>query len=83
MAEAMLIAQGRGASACIANTASAYGGSDIAFSRGFLRAYTVDQAPRLGDAFLAGLTELQAYYDYTQELLYLNLFGDPAMVVNR
>lgn len=82
LAEAMLQGVGRGASACIANTATAYGYSDITFSQGFLRTLAVDRAPRLGDAFLGGLADLKAFHESTQELLYLNLFGDPAMVVN-
>ncbi len=82
IAEAMLRGVGRGASACIANTATAYGMSDVVFSRGFLREITINQAPRLGDSFLAGLADLNAFFGSTPELLYLNLFGDPAMTVN-
>jgi hypothetical protein len=80
--ETMMRGAGRGASACIANTASGYGTSNITFSKGFLRSLAIDRAPRLGDSFLAGLGALHAFFDSTQELLYLNLFGDPAMLVN-
>jgi hypothetical protein len=71
-----------GASACVGTTAISFGPSAIAFAEGFTRKAATEKTRRLGDAFLGGLGDLHAYNPTTQELLYLNLFGDPTMTVN-
>ncbi len=81
--ESLMGGKGRGASACIANTAPAYGPMAEAFAMGFLRTLATEKGTRIGDAFMGGMADLNTFNGCTQELLYLNLFGDPAMVVNR
>jgi hypothetical protein len=80
--ESLLSAKG-GASACIANTAPAFMPSAETFAKGFLRRLATEKVTRIGDAFLGGMADLNSYNRCTQELLYLNLFADPAMVINR
>jgi len=82
MVESLLGNASGGASACIGSTAIAYGDSCRTFAWGFMRKMVADRAPRIGDGFLAGLEELHTVNPYTQELLYMNLFADPAMVMN-
>jgi hypothetical protein len=82
MSEALLNNGLGGASACIGTTSMSTGPSVEAFIHGFMRGAVGTALPRLGDGFLAGLADLNDYNPYTQELQYMNLFGDPAMVVN-
>jgi hypothetical protein len=82
MMEALLQDASNGASACIGTTAISYGDSCVAFSDGFSHKLVNEQGKRLGDAFLAGLRTLWDYNPYTHELLLMNLFADPAMLVN-
>lgn len=82
MMEALMDNAAGGASACVATTAISYGPSCEAFIRGFLREMVLNRLTRIGDGFLGGLADLYVYNPYTQELLYMNLFADPAMVVN-
>ena len=82
MAEAFLEGDRRGAAACIASSALSMQGSCEYFAGGFFNGCAVTRAPRLGDAFLAGCTNLWAHNPTTQELLYMQIFGDPAMLIN-
>lgn len=82
MMEALLQDKDNGASACIGTTAISYGASCVAFSDGFSEKLINEKSKRLGDSFLAGLKKLSDYNPYTQELLYVTLYADPAMIFN-
>lgn len=82
MAEAFLQRPAGGASACIGTTAISFGPSSVVFAKGFSRGVVTAKTRRIGDAFRTGLADLSVYNPWTQELLYMNLFADPAMTVN-
>lgn len=84
MVEAFLERPSHGASACIAATAESDEPHNEAFAAGFSRYLFTDKTfpPRIGDAFLAGCAKLWELDPSTQELLFLEVFGDPAMIVN-
>jgi hypothetical protein len=82
MMEALMQNRRGGASACFGTTAISFGPSSTTFTQGVLGEIVKNKAVRLGDGFLEGIAALYTYNPSTQELLYMNLFGDPAMVVN-
>lgn len=82
MAELLLARSQRGASATLSASALSVQQAAEHYAEGFYRFFT--NAPpraRLGDAMQAGLSELWSYSPMSQELLFYNLFGDPAQVV--
>ena len=83
MVESFLERQDRGAAGCLAATAlTTLSGSEW-ISQGFYSALFGQKVRRAGEALNAGLLRLaqQAGFN-SQELLFFEYFGDPAMVVN-
>lgn len=82
MVEAFLERASRGAALCIGATALTDQQTCDRFAAGFSRKLVSERTRRAGDAFLAGCLDLYSYDSQTQELLFIELFGDPATVVN-
>jgi hypothetical protein len=82
LVEAALERAGRGAAACVAATALTAHQASEALSRGFYRAMGTERRRCIGDAMMEGYADLFEFGPTMQELLYFELFGDPAMVVN-
>jgi hypothetical protein len=71
-----------GAVACIAASGlgTLYGGENLA--AGFYDAVLTQKKQRIGDAMLPAYTALYAGSGDTSELMFYELMGDPAMVIN-
>jgi len=82
MVEALLERAGHGGTACIASTALTEQPSCEAFAAGYSTAIFSNRTRRLGDAILAGYVQLYSMNPTTQELLFIELFGDPATIIN-
>lgn len=82
MVEGFLEQPNRGASACMASTAPVLEPSSEFFAHGVFQKLVTERTRRIGDAALSGYAELFKYNPITQELLYLEVFGDPAMILN-
>jgi len=82
MVEGFLEPPNHGAAACVAATALTLEPSSEFFSHGVFQKLVTERTHRLGDAALQGYAELFKYNPTTQELLYMEVFGDPAMIVN-
>lgn len=82
MASLLLERNQRGASATLSASALSVQQAAAHYAEGFYACFT-NATPRirLGDAMHAGLAELWSYSPQSQELLFYNLFGDPAQVV--
>jgi hypothetical protein len=52
------------------------------FANSFFASCVTARVPRLGEAFLAGCANLWAHNPNTQELLFMQIFGDPALRIN-
>lgn len=82
MAEVLLERNQRGASATLSASALSLQVAAAHYAEGFYRHFT-NALPRtrLGDAIQSGLAELWSFSPNSQELLFYNLFGDPAQVL--
>lgn len=82
MAEVILERNQRGASATLSASALSLQSAAEHYADGFYSHFS-NNVPRLriGDAISSGLLELWSFSPGSQELLFYNLFGDPAQVV--
>jgi hypothetical protein len=81
MAEAFLESR-HGAAACIAASglSTLFGSQKLI--HGFYGALLTERRKRIGDAMLPAYSALYTGSGNTRELLFFELFGDPAMIVN-
>ena len=77
-----LVEQVHGAVACIAATTEALEIISAEIAHGFYEAALDHRTARLGDALRAGFQRLHVFNYSSPELLFYNLFGDPALVIN-
>ncbi len=82
LAEALVIRAGRGSVGCVAATSLSIETYAEVFANGFYEALVnTQQYTRVGDVMSRGLLKLWAFSPAAEELLFYNLFGDPALVV--
>lgn len=82
LAEAFLVAEGKGASAVVAPSALSNQDSAMEIADGYSRALMDEKQTRLGDGVLEGLLQLWGAFSAADELYVYEVFGDPAMKVN-
>lgn len=81
MAELLVARNQRGASATLSASALSVQQAAIHYAKGLYQYLSTNDSARLGDAIHAGLAELWDKSPMQQELLFYNLFGDPAQIV--
>jgi hypothetical protein len=83
LAEALVEQSGRGAIASVAASSLSYHELAKQFADGFYTALVnTQQYVRVGDVMKAGMLQLWSTLPSSQELLFYNLLGDPALVIN-